>query len=274
MIYKIMARTINEIQNEMINALQVKSGLTLSSSKVAEWRLWTYVVAAAIHTFEVALDIFKSETDLLTNKITPGTARWYAEMCYRYQEGHELLFDENTAMLYYEQNDPESQIIKAVAIRENDNKLTIKVATQNEDNKIIPLNQEELYNFTAYIDSIKFAGMGVNVVSTSEDSLRYNLDVYFEPSVPTTVIRSNITKALEQFKSSLGFDSMIYKQRFIDAVMSASGVVTCDLKALDRKGATDDRYIPVSIYSELEAGYFEYDKNSILTLKSVKELSA
>ena len=268
-----MARTINEIQNEMIMSLQAKTGLTLSTSKVAEWRLWTYIVAVAIHTFEVTLDVFKSETDSLTNKITPGTVRWYAEMCYRYQKGHELLFDENTAMLYYERNDPDSQIIKAVAIRENENKLTIKVATQNEDGKIIPLNQEELYNFTAYIDSIKFAGMGVNVVSTSEDRLRYNLDVYFEPSVPTSIVRTNIVHALEQFKSSLGFDSMIYKQRFIDAVMSASGVVTCDLKALDRKGATDVDYIPVGIYSELEAGYFEYDENSVLTLKSVKELS-
>ena len=268
-----MARTINEIQNEMINALQLKSGLALSTSKVAEWKLWTYIVAAAIHTFEVALDIFKSETDSLTNKITPGTVRWYAEMCYRYQEGHELLFDDNTAMLYYEQNDPDAQIIKAVAIRENENKLTVKVATQNEENKTVPLNQEELYNFTAYIDSIKFAGMGVNVVSTNEDSLRYNLDVYFEPSVPTTIVRSNIQEALEQFKSSLGFDSMIYKQRFIDSVMSASGVVTCELKALERKGATDEEYIPVGIYSELEAGYFEYDQDSVLTLKSVKELS-
>lgn len=268
-----MARTINEIQNEMIMSLQAKTGLTLSTSKVAEWRLWTYIVAVAIHAFEVTLDVFKSETDSLTNKITPGTVRWYAEMCYRYQKGHELLFDENTAMLYYERNDSDSQIIKAVAIRENENKLTIKVATQNEEGKIIPLNQEELYNFTAYIDSIKFAGMGVNVVSTSEDRLRYNLDVYFEPSVPTTIVRANITSVLEQFKSSLGFDSMIYKQRFIDAVMSAQGVVTCDLKALDRKGATDVDYIPVGIFSELEAGYFEYDKDCILTLKSVKELS-
>jgi len=115
--------------------------------------------------------------------------------------------------------------------------------------------------------------MGVNVVSTNEDSLRYNLDVYFEPSVPTTIVRSNIQEALEQFKSSLGFDSMIYKQRFIDSVMSASGVVTCELKALERKGATDGDYIPVGIYSELEAGYFEYDQDSVLTLKSVKELS-
>ena len=70
-----MARTINEIQNEMITSLQAKSGLTLSTSKVAEWKLWTYVVAAAIHTFEIALDVFKSETDSLTNKITPVVCR-------------------------------------------------------------------------------------------------------------------------------------------------------------------------------------------------------
>ena len=268
-----MARTINEIQNEMIASLQAKTGLTLSTSKAAEWRLWTYIVAAAIHTFEIALDVFKSEADSLTNKITPGTVRWYAEMCYRYQEGHELLFDEQTAMLYYAQTDPDAQIIKVVGIRENLNKLTIKAAKKDAEGKIVPLDQEELYNFTAYIDAIKFAGMGVSVVSTNEDNLRYNLDVYFEPSVPISMVRNNIQAVMEQFKSSLGFDSMIYKQQFIDAIMGAQGVVTCNLVTLERKGSTDEEYIPVDIYSELEAGYFEYAPDSILNMKSIKELS-
>lgn len=114
-----MARTINEIQNEIITSLNGKKDISLSTSKVAEWRLWTYVIAVAIHSFELILDVFKSEVDTQTNKITPGTVRWYAEMCYRFQNGHELLFDENTAMLYYQTNDPDAQIIKVVAIREN-----------------------------------------------------------------------------------------------------------------------------------------------------------
>lgn len=268
-----MARTINEIQNEMISSIQEKSGLTLSSSKAAEWRLWTYIFAVAIHTFEIVLDLFRSEIDTLTNKITPGTVRWYAEMCYRFQNGYELQFDDNKAMLYYPTIDTDAQIVKIVAIREEKNKLVIKAAKQDKNGKIVPLDLEEKYNFASYIDAIKFAGVDTNVISTSEDKLRYNLEVYFEPSIPNTLVRQNILDALEEFKSSLGFDSMIYKQRFIDAVMGAEGVVTCNLISLEHKGATDADFIPVNIFSELESGYFEYATDSDIILKSIKELN-
>lgn len=269
----IMARTINEIQNDIIASLQEKSGLTLSSSKVAEWRLWTYIFAVAIHTFEIILDSFKSEIDTITNKITPGTARWYAEMCYRFQNGHELLFDESTAMLYYPAEDPDAQIVKVVAIKEDKNKLIIKAAKQDNAGKIIPLEIDEMYNFTSYIDAIKFAGVETNVVSTSEDKIRYNIEIYFETSIPVTLVRENVLKALDTFKTSLSFDSMIYKQRFIDAVMDAEGVITCNLISLERKGATDDDFVPIGIFSELESGYFEYDTDGIITLKTIKELN-
>lgn len=268
-----MARSISEIQNEMVTALQNEMGLALSASKVAEWRLWTYVFATGIHAFEVILDLFREETDAITNKITPGTVRWYAEMCYRFQNGHELLFDESTAMLYYERADEEARIVKIVAISEGNNRLTIKAAKRDVDGTIIPLGVEERYNFAAYIDAIKFAGVDTSVVSTNADRIRYDMEVYFDPSVPNTLVRSNVEKVLDDFKASLGFDSMIYKQRFIDAVMDAEGVVTCNLVALERKGVKDAGFVPIGICSELESGYFEYDKDCVLTLKSTKELN-
>lgn len=57
----------------MIAALQTRTGITLSSSKSAEWRLWTYVIAVCIHSFEIVLDVFKEEVDAQAYRITPGT---------------------------------------------------------------------------------------------------------------------------------------------------------------------------------------------------------
>lgn len=267
-----MARTIKEIQDGIILSLQEQSELTLSTSKVAEWRLWTYIVAVAIYTFEIILDAFRSEMDTLTYKITPGTVRWYAEMCYRFQNGHELAFDAEKAMLYYPQDDPDARIVKVVAIREETNKLTIKAAKQDESGKMVPLSLEERYNFTGYIDAIKFAGVDTNIISTTEDLIRYRLEVYYDTSTPVTTVNENIVSGLETFKSSLGFDSMIYTQKFIDAVMHAEGVVTCKLISMQRKGSTDNDFIPVDICSELVSGYFEYDNDSELILKASKEL--
>lgn len=236
--------------------------------------MWTYIVASAIHVFELILDSFRVEVDTLTNKITPGTVRWYAEMCYRFQNGHELLFDDKTAMLYYPVDVPASRVVKIVAISEGQNKLLVKAAKLDNIGKIVPLSLEEKYNFTAYIDAIKFAGVDTDVISVSEDKIRYNLEVYFEPSIPNTMVKDNVLAALNEFKTTLGFDSMIYTQKLVDAVMSATGVITCNLISLECKGVTDTSFKVVNIFSELESGYFEYDGDSTLTIKSIKDLKS
>lgn len=145
--------------------------------------------------------------------------------------------------------------------------MSIKAAKRDNSGKIVPLNIEERYNFSSYIDAIKFAGVDTNVISTSADRLRYNLEVYFDPAIPNTLVQEYVEKAPDDFKASLGFDSMIYKQQFIDAVMNAEGVVTCNLVSQERKGVTDTGFAPVGIYPELESGYFEYDPDCVATLK-------
>lgn len=122
-----MARTINDIQQSIITDLKANFP-NLSVSKFAEWRLWTYMVAAAIHAFEVILDLFRQEVDDLTTKITAGTKLWYAEMCYRFQNGHTLVFDKATSQFYYEQDDPDSRIVKVVAVNEGYKTVSIRVA--------------------------------------------------------------------------------------------------------------------------------------------------
>ncbi|MEG1464808.1 MAG: hypothetical protein RSC11_07920, partial [Mucinivorans sp.] len=110
-----MARKIKEIHEVMVVEL-LAGHPTLSTSAVAEWRLLTWVVAVAIHTFEVVLDMFRAQIDAVADKITPGTVRWYVEQCKRFQNGHELKFDPQTAQLYYEHDDPSARIVSVVAV--------------------------------------------------------------------------------------------------------------------------------------------------------------
>lgn len=242
----------------------------LSKSAVAEWRLWTFVTASVIHAFEVILDMFRSEMDDLTNQITPGTERWYAEMCRRFQDGHELLFDEKTAMLYYAKDDSEARIVKVVAVTVGDNRLSLKVAKFDSGGKIIPLAEDELYNFTGYVQAFKFADDAIDIVSTTADLIRYDLEVFYSPAVPVTTVQKKVAKALAGFRLNLDFDAMLYPQRLIDAVLAVDGVVTANLKGIYRKGATDPDYTPVEVMAELQSGYFEYNEESTLVLTSIK----
>ena len=279
-----MARTIDEIKSAMTSTVSEQMP-GLSKSKVAEWRMWVYVMAVAIHTFEVILDAFRREVDVLTTKITPGTIRWYAEMCKRFQNGDSLSFDPNTALLYYQKEDPSKQIIEVAAVSESrdgdNNRLFIKVAKKNDAGKIIELNPDELHNFSGYIDAVKFAGCQTEIVSTKADQIQYALTVYHEPAVPGNTIVAAVEKALGLFKTSIDFDGIFYRQKFIDAVMAVEGVVTCEVSLLRRhsyQSTQDAPWKPVDIYAELDAGYFEYADGSVdnqkcsIEVKNISEL--
>lgn len=262
-----MARSIKTIHEAMAAELRAQHP-DLSGSAVAEWRLLTWVVATAIHTFEAVLELFRAEIDAVADKITPGTVRWYVEQCKRFQNGHELHFDPQTAQLSYEDDDPSARIVSVVAVTEGVERLSVKVAKVDGQNKIVPLTADELYNFTGYVDSIKFAGIETATVSTTADRLRYDLEVLFDPAVPVTAVRAEVLAALDRFRTDIGFNSMLYRGRFVDAVMGVKGVVTVDLKGLARKGTSMADFTPVGVADELESGYFDYDPDSVLTLTS------
>lgn len=266
-----MARTINDIQQSIITDLRT-SFPKLSTSKVAEWRLWTYVVAAAIHAFEVILDLFRQEVDLLTTKITPGTKLWYAEMCRRFQNGHSLVFDNDTARFYYEQDDLDSRIVKVVAVNEGHKMISIRVAKTDAQGRIVPLDDNERRNLTDYMDTIHTTGIPTTIVSTTADAIRCRLNVYYDPSVPSSVVRTKVEQALEAFRTSLSFDAMFYAQRLVDAVMDVEGVVTVKVESLEHKTSAGTSFAPVDVMVELAAGYFDYADGCSLTLTSIKSL--
>lgn len=267
-----MARTITEIKQAITGS--VRDNLPgLSGSKSSEWGLWAYIVAVAIHAFELILDAFRQEINALTSRITPGTMRWYAEMCKRFQNGDSLEFDETTALLYYPVDNPDKRIIEVAAVSERTGEsgyLSIKVAKKDGDGKIIELDKTELYNFKAYIDAIKFAGCKVDIVSTNADQLYYRLTVYHDPAVPSESIRTAAEAALERFKTSIDFDGVVYRQKLIDTIMDVEGVTTCVLDSLKQhsyQDKDDHDWTDVGTHATLDAGYFEWADGSVADMK-------
>lgn len=265
-----MARTINDIQQNIIDGLKAERP-GLSPSMAAEWRLWTWVVATAIHLFEVILDSFRKEMDAVADRHAPGTIRWLADQCRRFQNGHELLFDEDTAQLYYAVDDPAARIIDVVAVSEGSGYVTVKVAKLDDGNRIVPLSPDELLNFTGYLGSVGFAGTGIVIVSTTADRVRYQMEVFYKRAVPVAVVRKRVMAALDAFRTARDFDTKFYQQRFISTVLEVKGVVTADLKIIERKGTSMENFEAMGIVTELEAGYFDYADDCTLTLTPVKQ---
>lgn len=262
-----MARTIDEIYTRIAAGLR-ESVPGLSDSKVAEWRLLAWTAAAAVHSFELLLDLFRSEVEERTARLTAGTKPWYAEMCRRFQNGHTLEYDPATATFYYARQDPEAQIIKVVAVSEGDRSLSVKVARQDADGRIVPLEGVEKQNFMDYIKAVSAAGIQARVVSATADTVRYRLRVYYDPSYPVESVRAAVLAALEEFKTSLGFDARFYPQRLLNAVTDVGGVVTVQAVGIEHKDSSQDTYAPAGAVVELGAGYFEYAADSELEFTS------
>lgn len=276
-----MARDIAEIQTDMVTVLRARFP-KLSTSAEAEWRHWTHIIATAIHSFEVLLDLFRSEMDTLAGRMTAGSIRWYAEMCYRFQNGHQLLFDRKSGTLAYADDDPASRIVAVAAVNEHttvsdglrQRVLSVKVAKTDDSGTVIPLDADELHNFTGYMDSIKMAGTEVEVISTTADLIRYDLEVFYSPMYPATTVREEVLAAVAGYKTSLSFDARFYPQKLLDAVLHVEGVETATLHAISRKGATDSDFTEIGVMAQLHSGYFNYDDDHCtLTLTSTTQAS-
>ena len=147
------------------------------------------------------------------------------------------------------------------------------MAKTDGEGRIIPLDDSERRNLADYIDTIHTTGIPTTIVSTTADTIRYNLEVYYDPAVPSSVVREQVGQALETFKTSLSFDAVFYAQRLVDAVMHAEGVVTVKVVRLEHKTSAGADFAPVDVLAELAAGYFEYAaEGNTLTLTSIKSL--
>lgn len=265
-----MARTIEQIKNSIIANLSIE--LKLSTSAVAEWRIWVHCIASALYSFEVILDLFKKEMEVKVGTQVPGSLIWYNDLCYFFQYGHSLSFDKDTAKLYYPQVDAASRIIKIASVAVNNGTLIFKVATKNEKDEVVPLSDIQLLNFKNYLDATKFAGTKTNVISTTADTVKYSVNIYYDPSVTTLQLEKDILATLEVFKTSQRFGGVIYKHEFINTITQVPGVTTVKVLQLQRKGVLDISYIDIDIRAELHAGYYNFDKDSTIQLININEL--
>lgn len=297
-----MARTIEQIENSIINRLDIlskqkklKIDFKASASSAAEWKLWTNCFAYVIHTFEFILDSFKNEMNKTAEGMYTGSLAWYKEMCYRFQSGHTLVFDKKKMQPVYETQDDSKKIVKTATVSIVGKTLVFKVATVSEDTGAMePLSLTQLEEFNAYLEMIKFAGTQTTVVSTYPDKIYYNINVYYDPSFPKTELQKNIEDSLNYFRTEQPFGGVIYRHKLLEVVTRVPGVVTARINSLmyqqqlpkpilnpitpaprlnmDYVPIFLSQFMEIETGAELYAGYFDYAKDCKLKLININQL--
>lgn len=278
-----MARSIQDIQ-QLIYAQKAQEPALEnlnSTSKVAIWRLWVYIISVAIWSLEKLFDLHRTDIDKRLTELKPHTARWYRSKALAFQYGFGLSFDSdkyNNQWLTEEQIEA-SKIIKYSAVVEskNEGRLIVKIAGEQGDT-LQPITDAQRQSFEAYLQEIKDAGVRLSVVNYQPDILHLQMKIIYDPLVLDSNGQS-ITKATKPVEETiisylkrLPFNGELVLAHLIDALQQAEGVKIPHLVLAQSKNITSGggygAFETIEISKIPTAGYFTIDNFNDITYVS------
>ena len=278
-----MARTIQEIQNLILQAKAQEPALNElnSTSKVAIWRLWVYIIAVAIWSLEKLFDQHKADIDKRLAELKPHTARWYRSKALAFQYGFDLLPDSDkfNNQGHTEEAIEASKIVKYSAVIEskNEGRLIVKIATEQGE-QLQPITDAQKQAFEAYLQEIKDAGVRLSVVNYQPDILHLQMKIVYDPIVLDSNGQSIIhaTKPVEEtiksYLKRLPFNGELVLAHLIDALQQAEGVKIPHLVLAQSKNITSGggygAFETIEISKIPTAGYFTIDNFNDITYVS------
>ncbi len=272
-----MARTIDEIKNEMAEAfmsdstLQSKYGFEQGDkfadkfSKVSIENILLYIVSSAIWTLEKLFDTHKAEVDEYIAKMKPHSLRWYVEKAKAFHYGESLIDGTDK---YAMADDDESVVMPVTFAACTEGKenatLYLKIAKTGPE----PLTAEEKEAFEAYMHEIKDAGVRIDVLSQEGDYLEVTADIYYNPLLIDSNGQSKAdgTKvaenAIKNYIENLPFNGEFRKNEMVDALQRVDGIEMVELGAVYH-GEVADQKEEVNAFCQPVSGYFKGERASL-----------
>lgn len=278
-----MARSIQTIYDEIIAEKQSMAALTglqpaiddsqnlladlTSTSKVAIWRLWAFLMAVALNIHENIFDLHKAEVEALGDTLITGTRQWYQSEAFRWQFGDSQAW--NGVKFAYPTITPANQIIKFAAVQEGGGLVLIKVAKDDGSGNPAKLTAPELSAFSDFVEEVKFAGTVINKISDDADDIKLNYDVKVSPQILNDTTGEDVNNpgvfpvvdAINNYFKTLPFDGIIFLAKITDAIQAVEGVEDVTLNSADAKfGALS--YAPITKEYNPNAGHAILDEPS------------
>mgnify|MGYP000243443890 FL=1 len=277
-----MARTIEEIQGRILTAIasdQALSAQLTSTSKVAVFRLFAYIIASSIWLLESIFDNHKKEIDTALYEQKSGTPRWYRNMSLAFQYGFDLLEDsdkfDNTG--YTDDQIEASKIIKYCSVKESieSNRLTIKVAGGSGD-ALEQLDDTQITAFLQYMSEVKYAGVKLNVVNNPADKLLLNMQIYRDVLVidenGVSILNGDkpVEKAIRAYMKTLPFNGELVLNDLIAHIRAVEGVDDANITIAtssfyDTATSSYTAFQPINVKTIPVAGYFEIENFNTVT---------
>ena len=275
-----MARTITVIQQSLLDKVAIDpvlSTLLTSTSSVAVFRLFLYIVSFCAWTIENLHDFFKIEVAETIAAMKPHSLRWYAEKAKLYQAGHDLVNEAD----YYDNTGiaddvvAASKIVSYAAVVEKERGVRIKVA-KTVGSDLDALTFGELFSFTDYMKKIKDAGVKLQITSGPADNLYLVLRIQYNPLVLNSTgaridgtVTTPIKDAIKAHLKTLPFNGVFSVQKLVDTIQAVEGVSDLNVDQVQTKYGLLP-YTTVNISVIPDAGYLRIlDADLIITYTAV-----
>lgn len=273
-----MARTIEDIKKDMtdsfienqavISAYGLTAGKTFDEqfSRVSIESILFYVFAVALWSLEKLFDLHVSEVDSRIEQLEPHTLRWYVNKTKAFLYGHKLVADSD----YYDTSNlseaeiEEDRIVKYAVASESNTVVYIKVAGE-KNGKPWPLTDSQIAALNSYINTIKDAGVSVQLRNEQADLMRISLVVYYDPtllSADGVSLADGSTPVDDTVKSvitNLPFNGIYRNTDLLAALQALSGVEVVDISKVEAKPRNADSFTEVVGFNRPYSGYFEIE---------------
>lgn len=279
-----MARELKDIQKIMFKAKANETALTdlNSSSKVSVWRLLIFIVAFCVRTLELIFDVHRNDVEDRLLKLIPHTARWYRNKALAFQYKFDLLTDSDK----YDNKGKTaaqiaaSKIIKYSAVTEatEESRLIIKIATEKGD-VLMPVDDEQLASFRAYISEIKDAGVNITIINYLPDLLKMKIRIVRDALVLDSKgmngeAKYPVNDAIKQFMKELPFNGELSIQKLEERILAVKGVndLSIDLAEtswIDAKKKDYGDWQAIDISKIPVSGYFAVNLTDDNATKSI-----
>ncbi|MGB1307544.1 MAG: hypothetical protein ACPG6B_01440 [Oceanihabitans sp.] len=291
-----MERTINTIQDEIIEAVEASGNLNAlevlteneqstltalsSTSKVSVWRLYIWVVSFGIWIHEQLMDVLKQDIEARITQTRPFTKHWYEATSLDYQHGYSL---PETGSYALPNNTTEAQtiaaskLIKKAAVVQTVfsgvGALRVKVATLN-NNELVAVPDAVLQGFQEYIELKGAAGVYVITTTSEADKLKIAYDIHFNALILDNEGKrldgtndTPVQDALKSYLKSVDFNGILSLDRLDQVLQKVEGVTDVFIQEAASKYANFeytttgiDTAGEITKFRQPDSGYFKLDE--------------
>jgi len=236
-------------EQDLLNSLK-------TNSKVSIWKLYAYITAVVIWSHEKLWDLFKTEIEDIKASAFVSSLEWWVEKAKEWQFGYDLVIDPNNYSVKYDTIDESVQYIEHSAAIELDGTVILKIRRKDTD----LLSIGELSSFESYVTKLKNAGTRVTIWNFSSDKLKLNYEVYYDPIVGLSNVKSDTEDAINDYISNIPFNSDLNITDLTDSIQLVNGIK--GVRYINGEGRADyGSFTLIENYYSAIAGYCSIDSS-------------